>query len=362
MHSTKSQPIFSIGQLLLLVLPVLIMLFLIANLAFLSHKQEVYSDLNRNGDSLALVRGEISQVINLISRQLLYLTQERLFLDVLGNPSSESKQEVASQWESFLLHQARFDQIRWIDNAGMEQIRVNYNSGSPSTVDERRLQDKSGRYYFKHSINLDHAQIYLSPLDLNIENGRVERPLKPVMRLATPVFNKDGDRNGVLILNYLGKPMLDRLRQTSGNAWLVNEQGFWLLGSNDEDEWGWQQDRLHQNLGRRYPEAWKAISLGDSGMMESGSGYWQFETLRPLQYVSENSTVIPDYPVFDWKLVHFTPNSQYLPRLNGYLNRIVMITVIVGAIFMIMLIPARVFLRIGKAVFSTMVEMRCVAS
>lgn len=338
MPSTKFRPIISIGQLLLLVLPALIMLFLIASLALQSHKQEVYSDLNRKGDSLALVRGEISQVINLVSRQLLYLTEENVLLKALSDPSRENKQEVASQWQSFLLHQARFDQIRWIDNDGMEQIRVNYNSGAPSAVDEAGLQDKSGRYYFKHSIDLDHGQIYLSPLDLNIENGRVEQPLKPVMRLATPVFDQDGQRNGVLILNYLGKPMLERLRQASRNAWLVNERGFWLLGTNDEDEWGWQQDRLHQNLKHRYPGVWTFISQDDSGTIETDSGYWQFETLRPLEYVSENTTIYPDYPTFDWKLIHFTPSSQYLHRVTDYFNRILAITLIVGVVFVIMLI------------------------
>ncbi len=44
-------------------------------------------------------------------------------------------------------------------------------------------------YYFKDSIGLEKDQIFVSALDLNVENGKVEIPHKPMIRFATPVFD-----------------------------------------------------------------------------------------------------------------------------------------------------------------------------
>lgn len=56
-------------------------------------------------------------------------------------------------------------------------------------MDLTDLQYKGNRYYFKDSIGLEKDQIFVSALDLNVENGKVEIPHKPMIRFATPVFD-----------------------------------------------------------------------------------------------------------------------------------------------------------------------------
>ena len=105
----------------------------------------------------------------------------------LADSMANSHQDLALKniKEDFLLF-ARdkkvFDQIRVLDHWGREQIRINYNDGAVYAVPEKELQDKSLRYYFKDCMALEPGQIYLSPMDLNVENGKVEQPLKPMIR------------------------------------------------------------------------------------------------------------------------------------------------------------------------------------
>ena len=64
-----------------------------------------------------------------------------------------------------------FDQVRLLDTSGMELLRVNYNNGNPAVVPLDKLQNKSDRYYFQEAMKLSAGEIYVSPFDLNIENG-----------------------------------------------------------------------------------------------------------------------------------------------------------------------------------------------
>jgi len=142
-----------------------------------------------------------------------------------------------------------YDQIRIIDLNGNEMVRVNYNNGSPAIVPEESLQDKSGRYYFENSIILDENNLYISKLDLNVEGGEIEivggEP-KPVLRFATPLYNSDNEKIGVLVINYLAKDLLDsadtlRFGEYS-NFEVLNNEGFYLKAIDDNDEFTFMYD------------------------------------------------------------------------------------------------------------------------
>ena len=99
---------------------------------------------------------------------------------------------LAQEYFRFLSNKKRYDQLRFIGAEGKERVRINYNDGIPYIVASETLQDKSGRYYFTDSIALRPGDIYISPLDLNIEHGQIEVPIKPMIRFATVVPDENG--------------------------------------------------------------------------------------------------------------------------------------------------------------------------
>ena len=76
-----------------------------------------------------------------------------------------------------------YDQVRFLDKNGQELIRVNFNDGKPALVSEEQLQNKAKRYYFADTFALEPGRIFVSPFDLNVEQGQVELPLKPTAEL-----------------------------------------------------------------------------------------------------------------------------------------------------------------------------------
>ena len=78
---------------------------------------------------------------------------------------------VAVLAESFLAFSAIhgiYDQIRWIDETGMERVRVELADGHAGIVPADRLQNKARRYFFTDTMSVAAGEVYVSPLDLNV--------------------------------------------------------------------------------------------------------------------------------------------------------------------------------------------------
>lgn len=95
-------------------------------------------------------------------------------------------------------------QIRIIDNIGNEVIRIEKNPQKNKTIISNNLQDKAYRYYFKELSSMKEEKIWYSKFDLNEENGKVEIPFAPTLRVGIPII-KDNIFQGAIILNLYSK-------------------------------------------------------------------------------------------------------------------------------------------------------------
>lgn len=230
----------------------------------LSNIDSVVSDLN--------ILCELNEVIQLID----------------NGKSADILKEINQEYLAFSRNKAVYDQLRLLDSSGSEQVRVNWNKGTPLIVSPQDLQDKSNRYYFTDTIELAADKIYISPFDLNIEQGKIETPLKPVLRFGRPIIDKEGMKKGVVLLNYLGQAIIDKIEKLDtdrhlGQVMLLNKDGYWLIGPNKDDNWGFMYaDRKDRTFKKKYPEAWREISENNKGMIRTDSGCFCYSTIYPL--------------------------------------------------------------------------------
>lgn len=113
----------------------------------------------------------ISNKINRIVSDVLYISDSLQ----LSNAQSDDYADVEKQWLAFSNRKMIYDQIRFVDLNGNEVIRVNYKKDGAVLVDKADLQNKKERYYFTDTISLKKNEIYMSKLDLNIENEKIEK-------------------------------------------------------------------------------------------------------------------------------------------------------------------------------------------
>jgi diguanylate cyclase len=235
-----------------------------------------------------------------------------------------------------------YDQLRWIDESGVEQVRIDFLQNQPFVVPDERLQNKALRDYFKTTMALEPGRIYVSPLDLNIEQNRVETPFKPVIRLATPVRDRAGQPRGIVIANYFASYLLDKFVDVTDasngeiRVNLLNSDGYWLRAPQPADDWGFMFGR-QEHFGTRYPEAWRLISGSERGQFEDDNGLWSFVTVHPLHSAAMSRTLDPALVNGDeyvWKVVSRIPSEVLVAAANQNLGGWIFISLLfMGALF-----------------------------
>lgn len=166
-----------------------------------------------------------------------HMVQNTLFL-ASQQPLSEFSREnkitfLQNEFSSFIRYHKELMQIRFIGNDGYEKVRVNREGDNIVVVAQNALQNKSKRDYFIESNKLKKESIFISEFDLNVEFGRIEVPIKPTIRIATPVFDSQENRIGVIVINFNGNYLLEQLtginKVKNQKLWLANQKGDWLV-------------------------------------------------------------------------------------------------------------------------------------
>ena len=282
---------------------------------------------NREAYILNLQRESIAKDFESIVSDLMFLTAQTdptEILDGTGSNRIKAKILLAENYLMFSKKKRLYDQIRFLNESGMEIVRINFNDGKPAIVPDDQLQDKGGRYYFKDTFMLASGEAFVSPLDLNIEHGEIEQPKKPMIRFGAPVFDRNGKKRGVVILNYFGAKLIHNYENISANylgqCMLLNEEGYWLRGLKPEDEWGFMyKDGRERIFGNTFPAAWQIISNEESGQFYNTEGLFTFKTIYPLLEGLKTSSGSGEafapstkqlkYKDYAWKLVSYIPKN-----------------------------------------------------
>ncbi|MBW9262926.1 MAG: hypothetical protein K1564_15270 [Candidatus Thiodiazotropha sp. (ex. Lucinisca nassula)] len=257
-------------------------------------------------------------------------------------------QDLVADYLSISSTRKVYDQIRYLDDSGQEIIRINYNSGAPATVPNVKLQNKRNRYYFSDAFKLHKGEIFISPLDLNVERGEIERPLKPMIRFGTPIVDSQGRKTGIVLLNYLGNDMLKSFDQFTGHSqqamMLLNNEGYWLKSPEPEDEWGFMfKEREQLRFQNRYPAEWLRIHNEEAGQFLTEAGLFTFRTIRPIEeeisnYGNKRPNTDTDFSDYHWKLVFMISNISLQATSNSNRNTFLILFLI--TIFVLIIVSA----------------------
>ena len=242
--------------------------------ATLAREQEIFISGQKR-----LIDNELRERVS----DLLYLAENAVFKNYIDG--SGSKEDVENEWLLFADKMKKYDQIRYIDGNGDEKVRINFNEGKPVIVTAEALQNKSNMKYFSETMKLGRRNIYRSTFDLNVENGDIEVPAKPMIRFGVPVFDLQGTKHGVLILNYFGSYVIDNIKRATQESMymqLVNEKSYWFAGSEAKNEWAFMYpDKSENNFANMFPDEWALITTEKNGQFFSQRGLFTFRMLEP---------------------------------------------------------------------------------
>lgn len=288
----------------------------------------------RNSGSVAKAR------LEMVVQDVRYLVLVAEQLNLPQQSTESNIQRLADTFVSLMASRpAAYDQIRLLDASGMELVRVNHKPGAePTVIGKKELQDKSKRYYVRQTLALQSGEIYISPLDLNVDHGVVEMPTKPMLRFGSPLYNANSQVQGMILINYLAKGLLDHLKLDAQlhekDVWLLNDKGYWLLADSPEKEWGFMfQDKGQVSFVSEYPALWQAIQEQPiAGQRAIAGGLLTYARFSPYRQLSpaQISRVADESA---WTMVEFLPKSHFEATIGQLKQRLILTWIAVSGLF-----------------------------
>ena len=302
----------------------------ICGCAYFIHQTEVHRQhaelASKEQESIRAGAVSINRTLQQVGRDLLYLTGRLQSRHRIDAPDEERVARVSADWVTFSQANQVYNKIRWLDEAGMEKIRIDYAEPVPKIIPATELQKKGKRYFFTATNKLKPNEIFVSPLDLNVDNDQIEVPHHPNIRFGMPLFDSEENRRGIILINYSARNLLKRFESELGTRnnmqWLLNQEGYWLKGATVDDEFGFMFKRNDLTMAKRYPEVWKKIAAAEKGQFESDEGLWTFATVYPLQdwrnigeregsEISIVTAKVAEGSKYAWKSVSLLPYTEY---------------------------------------------------
>jgi PAS domain S-box-containing protein len=189
-----------------------------------------------------------------------------------GTTETAARRQLSSRFEAALAVKPSYTRFRIIGvaDAGREIAGVD-RSPSDATVRvvaDADLEQRGDRDYFKETIRLPAGLVYVSPIERNQDSkGATGSPAFPIMRVATPIFAPDGRPFGILIVDIDMRPAFSAMRSAARagrQIFLVNDQGDYLVHSDPDREFGFENGRPVR-WQQEYPELAAALGPAAAG-------------------------------------------------------------------------------------------------
>ncbi len=272
---------------------------------------------------------KLEEFLKAVETDLRFLSKGRLLNDLAEARRTGQHERVGLlrrqvEQELILFSQGKrsFYQLRYIDTDGLEVVRLDVEEGRAKVVPVSRLQNKSGRYYVQESLQLSPDQLYTSPMDLNMEGGRVEVPFRPVLRFGLPLFGESGERTGCLILNLNATNIFELIEplRVGTEAFFVDATGNYLGYVGPEED-----KRERYSLGSERGLADNFSTTESSRILGPGIQDLYLETPDAVISV-ETVSVATDDSANQWRLIVAHSIDEFgapIRRLTIYLSVII---------------------------------------
>lgn len=258
------------------------------------------------------IENRIKEYTNKVEISLDSIQTNKLFKNYLDNSNKKNSEISNYLFINTMKNNKNYFQLRFIDNKGKEKIRVERYNSTTFIVKESKLQNKSNRYYFKDTINNTKGKYWYSYLDLNIENKKLEYPLRPTLRVSTKVIHK-GRFYGILIVNIELKPLLDEIRKDEHfNIYIIDNDGYFILNPEPKKQWA------------RYLDTKYTIDSELPNFRNDSFGNYTFSLNK---YFKNNENLKLILKVKDHYLTSLKENNRKLAYIIGLLTLLISIPI-----------------------------------
>lgn len=246
--------------------------------------------MENNQKCLSICHQFIGDYFDPLITDINYFTKFKSLNAFMTNPNDSVAMDLLNyDIEHFALSNPKYSQVRVLDTLGNEIIRVNQKDGHIRFQAKNTLQNKSSRPYFVETMKLPQGRAYISPMDLNVENGVLEWPRNPVIRAAMPLYIND-QKIGMVIINYSTSYFLSHLKSEDVynhvTLSVFNSEGYYLIAPDENHmSFGlsYEDSSATASIQKEYPKEWMMMNSSSDTSIISENGLFSYTWVRPYQ-------------------------------------------------------------------------------
>lgn len=238
----------------------------------------------------------------------------------------------------FLIGMDSYSQFRLINLSGKEVFRLNRNEKG-QIVKSNELQDKADRDYYQVTKDLRKNQIYMSPLNLNKENGVLELPYKPMIRGVAPILDSLDKKLGIVVINFGASKLLDMIKKDNQYPFMLLDRfGNYLVSKDTNKEFAHLiSEGQNVSFNDEHPIVWDSLNTKASTSLFWNGDLWVKTELDIKNELSQT-------PIFQNKLADIKTTNKWV--LLKHIDSQLINAGIKREIFSVLLINALVILAI----------------
>lgn len=152
-----------------------------------------------------------------------------------GELTAQQQSDMERLFREFMAQNPNYIQVRYLANdaKGMERIRMDRSApgAEPELIPAEQLQPKGDRGYFRETVKQQRGGVYLSDIDINVEQGRHQWD-RPVVRAGAPVYDENSSRVlGIVVINIHFGRIIESLEKEANSdllVFLTDDEGHFL--------------------------------------------------------------------------------------------------------------------------------------
>ena len=208
-------------------------------------------------NQLAQIQRAIEHHVSGVENDLLFLRDSsalQLYLSAKRSSTQRSRlllENLRNSTQLFAQQQQIYSAVRLLDKQGKELLRIeNINGQAESLTEKKELRDLKDRAFFKNASTLKRGQVFISAMELRRDAQTILTPHQPTIRYATPVIDKYGTMQAVLVLNLDATKIIDQVASSTSPTWsllFTDTQGYYYYHPDKDKHWGGSKDLNNGN-------------------------------------------------------------------------------------------------------------------
>jgi len=249
-----------------------------------------------------------------------------------GDTIQEWRQRLTVIFSAFLVSHPEYLQIRYIDVVGNELVRIERaRSDEILVIVGDKLQSKSDSIYVKETVKLKAGETYYSNVTLSREDGVIQVPLLPVLRMATPVFDTDGQVTSLIVLNLSTEQLFEAVKSEASGVRreLVNEKGYYIKHADASKTFGFERgfDYRLQTVEPTMAD----ISLRHNQFIRHHKKHKEIDGFQKIFFSPRDHSRY-------WLLTHYIPEEIVFSGINTTFKRMLIGSILIGVLSLLIIV------------------------